>query len=73
MWTLLEAALLSHYPVVVAPLLYPSSETPEAIEVEARGPIEVFFDACHVIDLAPFFDAQCFLLMWEEVREEHLP
>ena len=56
----------------VAPLLYPSSETPEAIEVEARDPIEMFFDVCHVIDWASFFDAQCFLLMRDEVHEERL-
>ena len=68
----MEAALLSYQSVIVAPLLYPSSETPEAIEVEARGPIEMFFDVCHIIDWAPFFDAQCFLLMQEEVHEEHL-
>ena len=72
MWTLMEVALLSYQSVIVAPLLYPSGETPEAIEVEARGPIEMFFDVCHVIDWAPFFDAQCFLLMREEVREERL-
>ena len=72
MWTLLEAALLSHHPVVVALLLYSSGKASEAIEVKARGPPEMFFNACHVIDWAPFFDAQCFLLMREEVREEHL-
>ena len=66
----MEAALLSYQSVIVAPLLYPSGKTPEAIEVEACGPIEMFFDARHVIDWAPFFDAQCFLLMQEEVREE---
>ena len=68
----MEAALLSHQSMIVAPLLYPSSKTPEATEVEAGGPIEMFFNACHVIDWAPFFDAQCFLLKWEEVREECL-
>ena len=72
MWTLLEVALLSHHPVVVAPLLYPSSKASEAMEAEACGPPEMFFDACHVIDWAPFFDAQCFLLMREEVHEERL-
>ena len=58
--------------MVLAPLLYPSNKTSEAIEVEARGPPEMFFNASHVIDWAPFFDAQCFLLMWEEVCEECL-
>ena len=58
--------------MVVAPLLYPSSKASEAMEADARGPPEMFFDACHVIDWAPFFDAQFFLLMQEQVHEEHL-
>ena len=68
----MEAALLSHHSMVVASLLYPSGKTSEAIEAEARGPPEMFFSACHVIDWAPFLDAQCLLLVWEEVREERL-
>ena len=72
MWTLLEVALLSHYPMVVAPLLYPTSKALEAVEVKARGPPEMFFNACHVVDWAPFFDAQCFRLVREEVRKERL-
>ena len=72
MWTLMEAALLSYQSVIVAPLLYPSSETPEAIEVEACGPIKMFFNVCHVINWASLFDAQCLLLMREEVREKCL-
>ena len=72
MWTLMEAALLSYQSMIVAPLLYPGAETPEAIEVESCGPLEMFFDVCHVIDWAPFFDAQHFLLMQEEVCEERL-
>ena len=65
----MEVALLSHQSMVVAPLLYPSRKISEAIEVEACGPPEMFFYACHVIHWAPFLDAQC-LLMWEEVCEE---
>ena len=67
----MEVALLSHQSMIVAPLLYPSSKTSEAIEAEARGPIEMFY-ARHVIYWAPFLDAQCLLLVWEEVREERL-
>ena len=68
----MEVALLSHQSMVVAPLLYPSGKTSGAIEVEARGPKEMFFYACHVINWAPFLDAQCLLLVQEEVHEEHL-
>ena len=68
----MEVALLSHQSVVVAPLFYPSGKIPEATEVEARGPPEMFFYARHVIHWAPFLDAQCLLLMWEEVCEECL-
>ena len=55
----MEVALLSHQSVVIAP-----------IEAEARGPPEMFFDACHVIHWVPFLDAKCLLLVREEVREE---
>ena len=66
----MEVALLSHQSVVIAPLLYPSSKVLEPIESKARGPLEMFFNACHVIHWAPLFDAQCFPLIREEVREE---
>ena len=66
----MEVALLSHQSVVIAPLFYPSSKVSEPIEAEACGPPEMFFNACHVINWAPFLDAQCLLLVWEEVREE---
>ena len=68
----MEVALLSHQSVVVAPLLYPSRKISEATEAEAHGPPEMFFYARHVIHWAPFLDAQCLLLTWEEVCEEHL-
>ena len=67
----MEVALLSHQSVVVALLLYPRGKTSEAIEAEAHGPI-MFFYAQHVIHWAPFLDAQCLLLVQEEVREERL-
>ena len=56
--------------MTIAPLLYPSSKVPEPIEAEARGPLEMFFNACHVIHWAPFLDAQCLLLVLEEMHEE---
>ena len=68
----MEAALLNYQSMIVAPLLYPTSETPEAIQVEAHGPIKMVFDVCHIIDWASKKDAQCFLLMWEEVCEKLL-
>ena len=68
----MEVALLSHQSMVVAPLLYPRGKTSEAIEAEACGPIEMFFYARHVIHWAPFLDAQCLLLVQEEVCEECL-
>ena len=58
--------------MVVAPLLYPTSKASEVMEAEACGPPEMFLNACHVVDWAPFFDAQCFLFVQEEVREERL-
>ena len=68
--TPMEVALLSHQSMVIAPLLYPNSKVLEPIESEAHGPLEMFFDARHVIHWAPLFDVQCFLLIREEVHEE---
>ena len=56
--------------MVVAPLLYPCRKISEPIEAEACGPPEMFLYAQHIIHWAPFLDAQCLLLMREEVREE---
>ena len=56
--------------MVIAPLLYPICKILEPIEAEAHGPPEMFFYAHHVIHWAPFLDAQCLLLVWEEVCEE---
>ena len=69
-WTLMEAALLSYQSMIIAPLLYPASETPKAIQVEARGLIKMVFDVGHKVHWASFFEAQGFLLMWEEVFEK---
>ena len=63
----MEVALLSYQSMVVAPLLYPSGKISEPIEAEARGPPEMFLYVRHVIHWAPFLDAQCLLLVREEV------
>ena len=68
----MEVALLSHQSVVVAPLLYPHHKISEPIEVEARGPPEMFLYVRHVIHWTPFLHAQCLLLVWEEVCEEFI-
>ena len=58
--------------MIVAPVLYPASETPEALQVEARGLIKMVFDVSHKIHRASFFEAQGFLLMGEEVFKKLL-
>ena len=63
----MEVALLSHQSMVVAPLLYPSCKISDPIEVEARGPPEMFLYVRHVIHWASFLDGQCLLLVREEV------
>ena len=56
----MEVALSSYQSMIVAPLLYPASETPEAIQVEAHGLIKMVFDVGHKIHRASFFEAQGF-------------
>ena len=63
-------ALLSHQSMVVAPLVYPCRKISQPIEAEARGPPELLLYVQHVIHWAPFLDAQCLLLVGEEVCEE---
>ena len=58
--------------MIVAPLLYPASETPEVIQMEAHGLIKMVFDGGHKIHRASFFEAQGFLLMGEEVFKKLL-
>ena len=48
--------------MIVAPLLYPASESPEAIQAEAHGLMKMVFDVGHKIHQASFFEAQGFLL-----------
>ena len=68
----MEVALLSHQSMVVAPRLYPCHKILQPIEAEARGPPELLLYVWHVIHWAPFLDAQCLLLVWEEVCEEFI-
>ena len=68
----MKVALLSHQSMVVAPRLYPCSKISQPIEVEARGPPELLLYVQHVIHWAPFLDAQCLLLVQEEVCEEFI-
>ena len=68
----MEVALLSHQSVVVAPRLYPHHKISQPIEVEARGPPELLLYVRHVIHWAPLLDAQCLLLVQEEVCEEFI-
>ena len=68
----MEVALLSHQSVVVAPRLYPFRKISQHIEAEAHGPPELLLYVQHVIHWAPFLDAQCLLLVWEEVCEEFI-
>ena len=72
MWTLMEVALLSHQSMVVAPQLYPRHKILQPIETEARGPPELLLYVWHVIDWAPLLDAQCLLLVQEEVCKEFI-
>ena len=66
----MEAALSSYQSMVVAPLLYPACETPEALQVRACGFIKMVFDVGHKVHRASFFEAQGFHLILEEVFEE---
>ena len=58
--------------MIIAPPLYPASETPEAIQVEAGGLIKMVFDAGHKVHWALFFEDQGFILILEEVFEKLL-
>ena len=66
----MEVALLSYQSMVVAPLLYPACETPEAPQVEAHGLIKMVFNVGHKVHQALFFEAQGFRLILEEVFKE---
>ena len=68
----MEVALLSHQSVVVVPRLYPCRKIFQPIKAEARGSPELLLYVWHVIHWAPFLDAQCLLLVQEEVCEEFI-
>ena len=57
--------------MIIAPPLYPASETPEAIQGEASGLIKMVLDVGHKVHRA-FFEGQGFILILEEVVEELL-
>ena len=58
--------------MVVAPLLYPASETPEAIQVEAHGLMKMVLNVGHKIHQTSFFEAQGLLLIGEEIFKKLL-
>ena len=45
----MEVALLSYYPMIIAPLLDPACEAPKAIQVEAGGLIKEVLDVGHKV------------------------
>ena len=58
--------------MIIAPPLYPASETPEAIQVEANGLIKMVFDVGHKVHRASFFEGQGILLILEKVFKKLL-
>ena len=71
-WALLEVTLLSYYPMIVAPLLDPPCEAPEAIQVDASGLIKDVLDVGHKVQWMSLLKLQGFLLVLEEVIKEPL-
>ena len=72
MHTLMEAALPSYYPMIIAPLLDPSCEASEAIQMEAGGLIEEVLDVGHKVHWTGLLEGQGFPFMLEEVVKEPL-
>ena len=72
MWALLEATLLSYYPMIVAPPLDPPCEVPKAIQVEAGGLVKEVLDVGHKVRWTGLLNLQGFLLVLEEVDKELL-
>ena len=68
----MEAALSSYYPMIIAPLLDPACEAPEAIQVEADGLIKEVLHVGHKVHQTGFLEFQSFLLKLEEVVKEPL-
>ena len=70
--TLMEAALPSYQPMIIAPLFVPACEAPKAIQVEASGLIEEVLDIGHKVHWMGLLEGQGFLLILEEVVKELL-
>ena len=70
MWALLEATLLSYYPMITAPPLDPLGEASKAIQMEAGGLVEEVLDVGHKVQWTGLLDLQGFLLVLEEEVEE---
>ena len=70
MWALLEATLLSYYPMIIAPPLDPMGEAPEAIQVDASSLIKEVLNVGHKVQWTGLLDLQGFLLVLEEEVEE---
>ena len=58
--------------MIIAPLLDPTSEAPEAIQVEASGLIKEVLDVGHKVQLTGLLKLQGFLFVLEEVVKEPL-
>ena len=58
--------------MIIAPPLYPASETPKAIQVEAGGLIKMVLDVDHKVHRPSLFEGQGFILILEEVIKELL-
>ena len=58
--------------MIIAPPLYPASEAPEAIQVEAGSLMKMVLDVGHKVHWTCFFEGQGFILILEEVVEELL-
>ena len=58
--------------MIMAPLLDPACEAPEAIQVEAGGLIKEVLDVGHKVHWTGFLKGQSFLLKLEEVVKEPL-
>ena len=71
-WALLEVTLSSYYPMIIAPLLDPTVEAPEAIQVDASGLVKEVLDVGHKVQWTGLLKLQGFLLELDEVVKEPL-
>ena len=61
---------MSYYPMIVAPLLDPLCEAPEAIQVDASGLVKEVLDVGHKVQWTGLLNLQGFLLVLEEEVKE---